>query len=255
MIGCVMNMNVSVAENMLSLAPVDKEMEEMMKAGVHLGHAKSKNHPAMQPYIFGVRNTIAIIDLIKTKAKLAEAAAFLKEIVARGGTVLLVGTRPVSRVLVKELGEKTGMPYFAERWIGGTLTNYKMISRRVEYMERLEREKATGEFEKYTKRERLKKEEEIAKMKKHFDGLRTLKKLPEAVFVVDITHDVTAVSESKSIKVPLVALVDTNSPANRVEYAIPSNDDALPAVRYMMARIGDAITEGLHARAGGVEKA
>ena len=254
MMNFIMNTNISSVENIVPVTPIDSEMEDMLKAGVHLGHAKSKNHSAMQPYLFGVRNTISIIDLIKTKTKLAEATAFLKDVVSRGGTVLLVGTRPVSRMLVKELGAKTGMPYFAERWIGGTLTNHKIISHRVEYMERLEKEKATGEFEKYTKRERLKKEEEIAKMKKNFDGLRALKKLPEAVFVVDITHDTTAVNESKIMKVPLVALVDTNSPAQRVEYAIPSNDNALPAVRYMIGRIGDAIMEGLRERTNAEKK-
>ena len=233
-------------ENLASLPPVsDPEVEEMAKAGVHLGHAKSKNHPAMQPYIFGVRNTISVIDLTKTKEKLIEALEFLKSIAARGGLVLLVGTRPAARKAVLEVAESTKMPYFVERWIGGTLTNFKVISKRVEYMERLEKEKATGEFEKYTKKERMKKEEEIAKLRKNFDGIRNLKRLPDALFVVDITEDTTAVNEARRTKVPVVALVDTNSNVVLVDFPIPSNDDALPAVRYMVGRVGEAIKEGL----------
>ncbi|QQG45368.1 MAG: 30S ribosomal protein S2 [Candidatus Sungiibacteriota bacterium] len=226
------------------LPVVDPEIEEMMKAGVHLGHAKTKNHPAMQPYIFGVRNTISLIDLIKTKEKLAAALEFIKDVTAKGGLVLLVGTRPAARKIILEVAEKTKMPYFVERWIGGALTNFKVISKRVEYMETLEKEKATGDFEKYTKKERMKKEEEIVHLKRIFDGLRILKHLPGAVFIVDITHDDTAVREARRMKIPIVALVDTNSNADLVDYHIPSNDDALPAVRYMVGKIGQVIEEG-----------
>lgn len=233
-------------ENTASLPPVaDPELEAMLKAGVHLGHAKSKNHPAMQPYIFGVRNTISVIDLTRTKEKLAEAQEFLKKIAARGGLILLVGTRPAARKSILEVAEKTKMPYFVERWIGGTLTNFKVISKRVEYLENLERQKAEGGLEKYTKKERMKKEEEIVKLKRDFDGLRNLKRIPDAMFVVDITEDTTAVREAKKTRVPVVALVDTNSNAGLIDYPIPSNDDALSSVRYMVGRIGDAIEEGL----------
>lgn len=227
---------------------VDPELEEMMKAGVHLGHAKSKNHPAMKPYIFGVRNTISVIDVTKTKEKLEIAIDFVKSSVAKGGMILFVGTRPAARKVVKETAEKTNMPYYVERWIGGTLTNFKVISKRVEYMEQLEKEKASGEFEKYTKKERMKKEEEIVRMKKMFDGLRALKRLPDAIFIVDINEDSTAVREARRLKIPIVALCDTNSNADLVNYPIPSNDDALPAVRYMVGKIGEAIEEGLKMR-------
>lgn len=224
--------------------PVDPEIEEMMKAGVHLGHAKSKNHPAMQPYIFGVRSTVSVLDLIQTKEKLVVALDFIKETAARGGLILLVGTRPAARKIIMEIAEKTKMPYFVERWIGGTLTNFKVISQRVEYMERLEKEKAAGEFEKYTKKERMNKEEEIVRLRKNFDGLRPMKRLPEALFIVDITHDDTAVREARRLKIPIVALCDTNSNADLVTHPIPSNDDALPAVRYMVGRVGEAVEDG-----------
>lgn len=237
---------VELNSNVLSgvAAPIDPEIEEMMKAGVHLGHAKTKNHPAMQPYIFGVRNTISLVDLTKTKEKLSAALDFINGVAAKGGLVLLVGTRPAARKVIQEVAERTGMPYFTERWIGGALTNFKVIRGRVEYLERLEKERAAGEFEKYTKKERMKKEEEIVRLKKNFDGIRTLTRLPATVFIVDINEDSTAVREARRLKIPIVALCDTNSNADLVDWPIPSNDDALPAVRYMVGRIGETIEEG-----------
>ena len=227
------------------LATADAELEAMAKAGIHMGHAKTKDNASMKPYIFGVRNTISIIDLGATKAALARAAEFLKDTVSRGGLVLMVGTRPAARKIILDVAARTGMPYFTERWIGSTLTNFKVIGKRVEYMEQLEREKASGEVEKYTKKERMKREEELVRLKRFFDGLRPMKRLPSAVFIVDITHDDTAAREARRMKIPVVALTDTNSDYRSVDYPIPSNDDALPAVRYMVGRIGEAIEEGL----------
>ncbi len=228
----------------------DQEIEEMIKAGIHLGHAKTKNHPSMQEYFFGVRNTLSIIDLVKTKEKLASAREFVKGVARNGGLILLVGTRPAARKVIVDLAERTVMPYFVERWIGGTLTNFKVISKRVEYMQTLEREKMSGDFEKYTKWERMKKEEEIVRLRRFFEGLRTLTRLPEAVLIVDTTHDTTAVREARRMKISLVALVDTNANADLIDYPIPSNDDALPAVRYMVRKIGEAIEEGQRQKEG-----
>lgn len=241
-----MEETVIMAENkgFPAISP-DPELEAMLKAAVHMGHAKTKDHPSMKEHIFGVRNTISIIDLAHTKIALARAMDFLKDTVGRGGLVLLVGTRPAARAIIHEVASKTNMSYFTERWIGGTLTNFKVIGKRVEYMEQLEREKASGELEKYTKKERMGKEEELVRLKRFFDGLRPLKRLPSAVFIVDITHDDTAAREARRMKIPVAALTDTNSNAGAADYAIPSNDDALPAVRYMVERIGEAIEEGL----------
>lgn len=222
----------------------DPEVEHMLKAGVHLGHAKSKNHASMKPYIFGIRNTISVIDLLKTKEKLGEALLFVKDIAAKGGIVLLVGTRPAARKIIPEVALNLGMPYFIERWIGGTLTNFKVITKRIEYMLELENALNSGELAKYTKWERVQKVAELERLKRFFDGLRTLKRLPDAVFVVDTTHDTTAVREARKMKIPLVALVDTNADADKINYPIPSNDDALGAVRYMVGRVGEAIAEG-----------
>lgn len=238
---------ITIIENPANLLPPassDEEIEDMMKAGVHLGHAKSKNHPAMQPYIFGVRNTTSLLDLAKTQEKLISASEFIRVVAAKGGKILFVGTRPAARHVIYDVAQSTHMPYFIERWIGGTLTNFKVISKRVEYMEELEKEKVSGGFEKYTKKERMKKDEEIVKLQKMFEGLRPMKRLPEAVFIVDIIHDNTALREARRMNIPVVALCDTNSNIAVVDYPIPSNDDALPAVRYMVLRIGAAIEEG-----------
>lgn len=232
----ILNENIAI--------PADPEIEAMLKAGVHLGHSRSKNHPSMQEFIYGVRNTTSVIDLTKTKEKLAEALTFLQGVAARRGMILLVGTRPAAKKVILEVAENTHMPYFVERWIGGTLTNFKVISKRVEYMETLEREHSSGEIQKYTKKERLKKGEELEKLKKNFDGIRILKRLPDVLFVVDSTQDDTAVREAKRIKIPVVALTDTNADMNVIDFPIPANDDALPAVRYMVERIGKAIEEG-----------
>lgn len=222
----------------------DPEMEELMKAGIHLGHAKTKDNPAMKPYIFGIRNTISLIDLAKTKEKLRSALDFIKKIVSQNGTILLVGTRPAAKKIIKEVAEKTDMPYFVERWVGGALTNFKEIAKRVEFMERLEEEKRSGEFEKFPKKEQMEKTREIEKLNVLFGGIRGMKKLPNAIFIVDINEDDTAVREARRLKIPIVALCDTNSNAKLADYCIPSNDDALPAVRYMALKIGETIEEG-----------
>jgi small subunit ribosomal protein S2 len=234
-------------ENTLASAP-DPELEAMMKAGVHLGHAKSKDHASMKRFIFGVRNTVSVIDLVQTRAALARAESFITDRVAQGGFILLVGTRPAARGIITQIAEVSRMPSFTERWIGGTLTNFKVIRKRLEHLEMLEKEKVSGAFEKYTKKERMMREEEIARLKKMFDGLRTLTRLPDAVFVVDTTEDTTAVREARRMKIPIVALCDTNADTNLIDYPIPSNDDALSSVHFMVHRIGAAIEEGMRLR-------
>ena len=221
-----------------------KEVECMLKAGIHLGHSKSKNHPAMKPYIYGVRNTIAILDLMKTEEKLKKAMDFVREIAARGGMLLFVGTRPGTRRVVLDTADKTQMPYFIERWIGGSLTNYKMIHKRIEQMELLEKEKETGGFDKYTKKERTRKEDQIARLRRFFDGLRKLSRMPDAVVVLDTTHDTTAVREARKMKIPVVALCDSNANIDLIDFPIPSNDHALSAVTYMLNKFVEAIEEG-----------
>ena len=220
------------------------EMEAMMEAGVHWGHARSKRHPAMMPYLWGTRSNVEVIDLTKTCEKLAEALVFLSERASKGKLILFVGTRPSARHLVKETAEALGYPYVDQRWIGGTLTNFKVILKRVETLESLEQEQASGGFEKYTKKERLRKDEEMTRLRQHFDGLRRLRRIPDVIVIIDIGHDHLALSEARRLKIPVVALTDTNTDPRLVSYAIPSNDDARPAVRYMLERMKAALREG-----------
>lgn len=227
-----------------AIGAVDPEAEEMMAAGVHLGHARSKRHPAMAPYIWGVRNNVEIIDLAKTGEKLLEALSFLRTTAKGNKLVLFVGTRPAAKNIVREIAAELEYPYVDRRWIGGTLTNFKVILKRIETMEGLEAERDSGGFEKYAKIERLRKEEEINRLKESFDGLRRLRSLPAALVIIDIIHDHLALKEAKRLNIPVVALADTNANPRLVDYPIPSNDDARSAVAYMLGRMKAAILQG-----------
>lgn len=220
-------------------------MMSMLKAGVHFGHKKSKRHPKMEQYIYTMRNGINILDLSKTMAKLNEAIAYTKEISAKGGTVLFVGTKKQSKKIIKEAAEKCAMPYVTERWLGGTFTNFSKIAASINRLEKMIEQRESGELEKkYNKKERLEIDREIKRLEKKFGGIRNMKKLPDAVFVVDIKEDLTTVNESKSKDVPVIALADTNVDPNLIDYPIPSNDDAVRAIELMANAIADAMVEG-----------
>ncbi|MBI3627286.1 MAG: 30S ribosomal protein S2 [Candidatus Sungbacteria bacterium] len=222
----------------------DEEIQTLMKAGVHIGHVKSKTHPAMRPFIFTTRNNVQIIDVLKTKEFLVKAEAFLESVRARGGLILWVGTRPSARVAVEQAAKKTSMPYVTTRWTGGLLTNFRVISKRVQDMEEIERQTRDGELEKYTKQERARINDEYQSLVKVHDGLRLLKKMPDAVIIIDTLQDNLAVNEARKVRIPIVALSDTNTDPNLVTYSIPSNDDARLAVGYMTERLAEAILEG-----------
>ncbi|MFY9461674.1 MAG: 30S ribosomal protein S2 [Candidatus Sungiibacteriota bacterium] len=237
-------MVANLAENLSTPVSEDTDIKAMIEAGVHIGHTKNKRHPAMEPYIWSVKNGISIIDLTKTKDKLNEAETFLKNIAAKNGLILFVGTRPAAKDIVKESATALGMPYVTERWIGGTLTNFKVISKRLETLSSLEQKRAGGEFEKYTKKERMLFEKDIARLKHNFDGLRLLNRLPAALFVVNIPHDEIAVKEAVIMNIPVVALTDTNANPKMIAHPIPSNDDATSVIRYMLDRMVRAVEEG-----------
>lgn len=223
---------------------IDPEIEAMLSAGVHVGHIRSKRHPAMEPYLWGVRNNVELIDLTKTKEKLAEAERFLETLSAARKLILFVGTRPAAKQLVRDAAEATSSPYVTGRWIGGTLTNFAIILKRIEELERLEQEQASGGFEKYPKRERLEREKEIGRLRENFDGLRRLRKLPDVLVIIDASHDDLALREAERIGVPVVALTDTNTDPRRITYPIPANDDARPSITYILSRIRAAILRG-----------
>ncbi|MCK4525635.1 MAG: 30S ribosomal protein S2, partial [Candidatus Andersenbacteria bacterium] len=212
--------------------------------GVHFGHKKSKRHPKMSQYIYTVRNGINIIDLGKTTIKLNEALEYMKDIASKGGVILFVGTKKQARETVKKAAEKCDMPYVTERWLGGTFTNFEKIASSIKRLEKMVSEKESGELEKkYNKKERLEIDREIKRLERKFGGIKTMKKLPEAVFIIDIKEDLTAVTESNSKKVPVVAIVDTNVDPTLVNYPIPSNDDAVGAIKLITNAVADIIIE------------
>lgn len=225
-------------------AATDEELQTLMKAGVHIGHVKSKTHPLMRQFIFATRNNIQIIDITKTRTYLAKAEAFLRSVSARGGSILWVGTKPSARLAVEEAAQRTAMPSVTFRWIGGLLTNFKVISKQISSMEDIEERTKSGDLEKYTKQERARISEEHQRLFRAYNGVRTLKRLPDAVVVVDMLHDHLAIEEARRLKIPVVALADTNSNPGFAQYPVPSNDDARLAVQYMMGRFADAILEG-----------
>lgn len=217
---------------------------DMLKAGVHFGHKTSLWNPKMAGYIYTQRNNIHILDLEKTKNMLTAAASFAKDIAAKGGTVLFVGTKRQAKSVVRAAAESCGMPYVVTRWLGGTFTNFRTIQKTIKKMERYEKMIADGEIKKYTKKEQLMIAREVEKMKQFFSGIKDMKKLPEAVFVLDAKYDHIPVEEARQSKVKVIGLVDTNSDPTKVNFVIPSNDDAIKVIEYMAGVMADAINEG-----------
>jgi len=228
----------------------DVSLLELLKSGAHFGHTTSRWNPKMKPYIFTVRNNIHILDLEKTKAALIKATKFAGELSAKGGTLLFVGTKRQSKELVKQAAIACAMPYVNVRWLGGTFTNFKTIQRTIRKMEKLESMKLSGELQShYTKKERLMIEREIEKLKKLFEGIQNMKKLPDAIFVTDVKHDAIAVTEAQKSKVKIIGLVDTNCSPEKIDYVIPCNDDATKAIEIMCTAISEAVSEGRQAMA------
>jgi len=218
------------------------DIEEMANAGLHLGHATSKFHPKMTPYVFGVRNGIHIIDLEKTKEKLKEALKFIQQLVAENKILLVVGTRFQIKDLVKEFAKEFGFPYVTERWLGGTFTNFPVIRKRCEYLKELEQKLQNQELmEKYTKKERKEMEKKLHKLEIKFGGIKNLERLPDAVFIIDMKKDELAVKEARRKGVKIIAISDTDSDPTLVDYPIPANNDAISSVKYILGKVREAI--------------
>ncbi len=222
---------------------------DMLKSGVHFGHQAKNWHPKMKQYIFTTRAGVHIIDLEKTAEQLGKAADFVSSVASKGGSILFVTTKRQAIPIVRKAAESVGMPVVTERWIGGTLTNFDNILGLIRRLQDLRRKREAGDFEKYTKRERLKKDEEIANLEKSVGGIEGLEKLPDAMFVIDIKKEKTAVREARKRKIPIVAVVDTNANPDLVEYAIPANDDATKSITLITEAIAAGVAEGkkLHA--------
>jgi small subunit ribosomal protein S2 len=218
-------------------------MKALLETGVHFGHRTRKWNPRMKPYIFTERNGIHIIDLQQTVASLEHAYNLVRETVAKGGVVLFVGTKRQAQESIQKEAERAGMPYINQRWLGGTLTNWKTIKDRINELKSLEQRRDAGDFERLTKKEGLILSREIVKLQDRLGGIRDMNKLPDLIYIVDVRREDTAIHEANILKIPVIALVDTNCDPGGVDYVIPANDDAIRAIKLMTARIADAVIE------------
>lgn len=219
-------------------------MRALLETGVHFGHQARKWNPKMDKYIFTKRNGIHIIDLQQTLAFCRDIYDLVREDVARGGTVLYVGTKRQAQEIVRQEADRAGMPYVEQRWLGGTLTNWATIRQRLDTLERLERRRDGGELDRLTKKERLLMERKIERLNFRLGGLRVMKKLPTLMFVIDTRREQTAIKEANILDIPVMALCDTNSDPDPIDYVIPANDDAIRAIKLLAAMITDAVLEG-----------
>ena len=222
----------------------DITLLELLQSGAHFGHKTSRWNPKMKPYIFTVRNDIHILDLEKTRKALTKAVEFVGNIAQTGGTILFIGTKRQARSIIEAQAKVAGQPFINIRWLGGIFTNFKTIQRTVRKLEKLTEQKNSGQLEsRYTKKERLMVEREIEKLEKLFAGMKDMKRIPQAVFIADINHDDIALAEARKMKVPIVAIVDTNSNPEGVDYPIPCNDDATAAIELITTAIAQSIKE------------
>jgi small subunit ribosomal protein S2 len=219
-------------------------MKALLESGVHFGHRTNKWDPRMKPYIFTERNGIHIIDLQQTVKLLNQAYAVIRDKVSEGGTILFVGTKRQAQETILDEATRCGMPYVTERWLGGTLTNWSTIYQRVQELERLEKMRDTGEINHLTKKEGLLIEREITRLERRLSGVRNMKRLPDLLFIVDVCREDAAVHEANLLNIPIIAMVDTNCNPLDIDYVIPSNDDAIRAIKLLVAKIADAVLEG-----------
>ncbi|MGI8549745.1 MAG: 30S ribosomal protein S2 [Dehalococcoidia bacterium] len=223
-------------------------MKQLLEAGVHFGHQTHRWDPRMRRFIFTERNGIHIIDLQQTVHLLNSAYEAIRDTVAGGGTILFVGTKKQAQEAIESEARRCHMPFVTNRWLGGTLTNFQTISSRVVHLIRLEDSRARGEFDRLQKKEVLKIDEEIERLNRHFGGIKEMDRVPSALYIVDVPKEQIAVTEAQRLRIPIVAMCDTNSNPDVIEYPIPSNDDAIRAVRLITGRMADAVLEGLALR-------
>ena len=219
-------------------------MKQLLEAGVHFGHQTRRWNPKMAPYIFTERNGIYIIDLQKTVRKLEDAYNYVRDLSADNGTLLFVGTKKQAQDSIREEATRAGMPYVNARWLGGMLTNFKTIQNRIKRLQQLKQMKEDGTFDLLTKKEAAKLDLEIEKLDKFLGGITGMKKIPDAMFIVDPRKERIAVAEAHKLGIPIIAIVDTNCDPDEIDYVIPGNDDAIRAVRLISGAMADAVIEG-----------
>jgi small subunit ribosomal protein S2 len=220
---------------------MEVNIKDLLEAGAHFGHQKERWNPKMRPFIFATRDNVHIIDLEKTVEYADKALKFVNEIVKSGGKILFVGTKRQAKDLVKKAAEDCKMPYVTNRWLGGLLTNFETIRKRLKRLKDLENQKTSGEFAKFTKREQMILDKEIEKLEGNFGGIRELTTLPQALFVIDMITEEVAVKEALNLHIPIIALVDSNANPDLVQYPIPSNDDAIKTIEYFCKLMTETI--------------
>jgi small subunit ribosomal protein S2 len=219
-------------------------MRELLEAGVHFGHQTRRWNPKMKPYIFQERNGIYIIDLAQTVQKLRETFEVLKQMSREGKVILFVGTKKQAQEVVRDEAERAGTFFINQRWLGGTLTNFSTIQKRIARLRELENMKAQGDFDRLPKKEVSKLQDQLSKLERFLGGIKDMHRLPDAVFIVDPKKERIAVMEARKLKIPIIAVIDTNCDPDEITYPIPGNDDAIRAVKLMVSKIANAIIEG-----------
>jgi len=223
-------------------------MKQLLEAGVHFGHQTRRWNPKMREYIFAERNGIHIIDLAQTVSRLDAALAFVRETVARGDSILFVGTKKQAQESVRAEAERSGQHYVNSRWLGGMLTNFTTIKRRIQRLEALEARRDAGDFERLTKKEAAKLTEEITKLNTVLGGIRKMRRIPGALFVIDPHREAIAVSEARRLEIPIVAMTDTNCDPDLIDWVIPANDDAIRSVKLICSKVADAVLDAQQLR-------
>ena len=228
--------------------PSSVSMKALLETGVHFGHRTTKWNPKMKPYIFTERNGIHIIDLQQTLVNLNEYHDMLRDMVAKGGAVLFVGTKRQAQEAIEYEAERCFMPYINHRWLGGTLTNWVTIRKRIETLKQLEKRRDNGEFDLLSKKEALLLSRKIEKLQQRLGGIRNMRRLPDMLIIVDTKREATAVKEANMLSIPVLALADTNSNPDEIDYIIPANDDAVRAIKLLLGALADAVIEGQQMR-------
>ena len=225
----------------------DTIVEKMFKAGAHYGYSKTRRHPSVSKYIYATKNKVDIINLEKTNIMLESALLFVKNLGAQNKTVLFVGTKPEAKVATKDMAESLNMPYVTERWIGGTLSNFTEIKKRITELENYRKDSTTGGLDKYTKKERVVMAKKMEKLTRYYSGLIGLKKAPDALFVIDARSEHIAATEARKSGIPVIALVNSDSNIKSLDYPIVANDAGIPSIKFFVTAIGNAYKEGLSA--------
>lgn len=228
--------------------PTNVTLKQLLETGVHFGHRTTKWNPKMKPYIYMERNGIHILDLQQTIVNLNQYADLLTSISAKGGTVLFVGTKRQAQEAIAKEAERATQPYVNTRWLGGTLTNWTTIRKRIDTLKTMEKKREAGEYEMLNKKERLTIDAEIEKLQLRLGGIRNMKRLPDLIIIVDTVRESTAVKEANSLNIPVLALADTNSNPDQIDYILPANDDAVRAIKLLLGAFADALIDGQHMR-------